>query len=133
MCGICGVVQIGGEPRQVIDADVLLRMTDAMRHRGPDDRGTYEAPGVALGKRRLAIVDVAGGHQPFLNETGDVWAVQNGEIYNHEALRHELRSRGHTLATRCDSEVLPHLYEEYGTAFDEHLRGMFGIAVWEIG
>ena len=108
-----------------------MHMTDVMTHRGPNDRGTYEAPGIALGMRRLSIVDVDGGHQPFVNERGDVWAVQNGELYNHESLRNELRARGHRLQTRCDTEILPHLYEDAGVRFAEHLRGMFGIAVWD--
>ena len=83
MCGICGVIQIGGEPREVINPATLDWMTDAMTHRGPNDRGTYAAPGVALGVRRLSVVDVEGGHQPFANESGEIWAIQNGEIYNH--------------------------------------------------
>ena len=78
MCGICGVVQLRGEPRPVLAPDALDRMTDAMIHRGPNDRGTYVDDGVALGARRLSIVDVAGGHQPFANEDGTIWAVQNG-------------------------------------------------------
>jgi len=131
MCGICGVIQLGGEPRQVIEPHVLVRMTDTMTHRGPNDRGTYQAPGVALGMRRLSIVDIEGGHQPFLNERGDVYAMQNGELYNHELLRRDLRARGHLMKTRCDTEILPHLYEEFGSRFAEQLRGMFGIALWD--
>jgi len=130
MCGICGVVQIGGgEPRVVIEPEALDRMTDAMTHRGPSDRGTYAAPGIALGVRRLSIVDVAGGHQPVANESGSVWAVQNGELYNHRELRRELT--GHQLASDCDTEILPHLYEEDGVRFPTRLRGMFGIAIWD--
>jgi asparagine synthase (glutamine-hydrolysing) len=102
-----------------------------MTHRGPNDRGLYASPGVALGMRRLSIVDVEGGHQPFMNERRDVWAVQNGELYNHDVMRHELRAQGHQLRTRCDTEVIPHLYEEVGTRFAERLRGKFGIAVWD--
>ena len=131
MCGICGVVQLGGEPRDVIDSAVLLRMTDVMTHRGPDDRGVYEAPGVALGMRRLAIVDVEGGQQPVTNERRDVWAIQNGELYNHQQLRRDLDAGGHRLHTRCDTEVIPHLYEDLGARFPVQLRGMFGIAVWD--
>ena len=131
MCGICGVIQLGGEPRQVIEPDVLMHMTDLMTHRGPNDRGTYGAPGIALGMRRLSIVDVEGGHQPFVNERGDIWAIQNGELYNHEHLRNDLRARGHRLQTRCDTEIIPHLYEDAGSRFAEQLRGMFGIAVWD--
>lgn len=130
MCGICGVVQIGnGEPRPVLAPDVLDRMTDVMTHRGPSDRGTYVADGVALGIRRLSIVDVEGGHQPFANEDGTVWAVQNGELYNHLDIRRELSK--HRFESRCDTEVIPHLYEELGPDFPKRLRGMFGIAVWD--
>jgi asparagine synthase (glutamine-hydrolysing) len=131
MCGICGVVQIGGEPRQVVAPEVLDRMTDAMTHRGPDDRGTYSHAGVALGVRRLSIVDVEGGHQPVCSEDGRVWAIQNGELYNHMGLRAGLLADGHVLETRCDTEILPHLYEHHGTRFAETLRGKFGIAVWD--
>ncbi|HEY2162223.1 MAG TPA: asparagine synthase (glutamine-hydrolyzing) [Solirubrobacteraceae bacterium] len=131
MCGICGVVQISGEPRPVIPSRVLLHMTDTMTHRGTDDRGIYEAPGVSLGMRRLSIVDVAGGHQPVANEKGDVVAIQNGELYNHELVRRNLDASGHRFHTRCDTEVIPHLYEERGPHFAEELRGMFGIAVWD--
>lgn len=131
MCGICGVIQIHGEPREPVPTEVLVHMTDVMTHRGPNDRGLYASPGVALGMRRLSIVDVEGGHQPFMNEGRDVWAVQNGELYNHEVVRKELRERGHQLDTRCDTEVIPHLYEEVGTRFAERLRGIFGIAVWD--
>jgi asparagine synthase (glutamine-hydrolysing) len=131
MCGICGVVQVGGEPRGVVAPDVLDRMTDAMTHRGPNDRGTFLAPGIALGVRRLSIVDVAGGHQPFANEDKSVWAVQNGELYNHDEIRNELRGQGHRFASRCDTEILPHLYEDAGVRFAERLRGKFGIAVWD--
>ena len=106
-------------------------MNDAMRHRGPDDSGLVIEPGAAIGARRLSIIDVAGGHQPFANEDGTVWAAQNGEIYNHVELAGRLRSSGHVLQSRCDTEVLPHLYEEQGPAFCESLRGIFAIAIWD--
>jgi asparagine synthase (glutamine-hydrolysing) len=131
MCGICGVIQLGGEPRHVVPDDVLDRMTDAMAHRGPNDRGTHVSPGASIGARRLSIVDVEGGHQPFANEDGTIWAVQNGELYNHAGLRDDMARRGHRFASRCDTEILPHLYEEHGPAFPERLRGMFGIAIWD--
>jgi asparagine synthase (glutamine-hydrolysing) len=131
MCGICGVVQIGGAPREVVAPHVLDRMIDVMAHRGPDDRGSLLAPGIALGVRRLSIVDVEGGHQPFADEGGGVWAVLNGEIYNQADLRRELRRAGHRLRSRCDTEVLPHLYEDLGPAFPERLRGIFGAGVWD--
>lgn len=110
---------------------MLDRMTDAMTHRGPDDRDALEAPGVAFGARRLSIVDVAGGHQPFLSEDGAVWGMQNGELYNHDELRRGLEAHGHRFTSCCDTEVIPHLYEERGDTFPEHLRGKFGIAVWD--
>ncbi len=106
-------------------------MTDAMTHRGPNDRGTHLADGIALGVRRLSIVDVAGGHQPIANEDGRVWAVQNGELYNHDEVRSQLTSRGHTFRTRCDTEVIPHVYEDAGIRFPERLRGKFGLALWD--
>ena len=109
MCGICGVVQVAGRSRPVLDPTVLDWMTDVMSHRGPDDRGTYIADGVALGARRLSIVDVEGGHQPFANEDGTIWAVQNGELYNHLDLRRGLVADGHTFrgpaATRRSSRI----------------------------
>src|SRR6476469_2462893 len=114
MCGICGVVQVGGEPRGVVAPDVLDRMTDAMTHRGPNDRGTFLAPGIALGVRRLSIVDVAGGHQPLANEDKSVWAVQNGELYNHAEIRNELSGQGFFFDGTAATEILPHLYEDAG-------------------
>ncbi|WP_432972003.1 asparagine synthase (glutamine-hydrolyzing) [Dactylosporangium sp. CA-233914] len=131
MCGICGVVQVDGAPRQVVLPDLLDRMTDAMAHRGPDDRGTFQADGVAFGVRRLSVVDVEGGRQPFASEDGRVVAMQNGELYNHEALRAGLRRDGHRLVSRCDTEILPHLYERDGPGFPARLRGMWGLAVWD--
>ena len=115
MCGICGVVQVSGVPRAVIERHRLDAMTDAMTHRGPDDRGTFAAPGVALGVRRLSIVDVEGGHQPVSRtRTGRSAAIQNGELYNHAAIRDAARREGHRFSSRCDTEILPHLYEDDG-------------------
>src|SRR5919204_2256443 len=131
MCGICGVVQIGGAPRPVVSENVLNRMTDVMTHRGPNDRGTYTNDGVALGVRRLSIIDVEGGHQPLSNEDGRVWAIQNGELYNHDRLRAELVRDGHVFRSRCDTEVLPHLYERDRAGYAERLRGKFATAVWD--
>ncbi|HET8606525.1 MAG TPA: asparagine synthase (glutamine-hydrolyzing) [Gaiellaceae bacterium] len=129
MCGICGVVQLDGPPRDPIAPAALDRMTDLLVHRGPDDRGTYLAPGIALGVRRLAIVDPVHGRQPVASEDGSVVAVQNGELYNHLDLRRQLP--GHRFASRCDTEVLPHLYEACGPGFPARLRGKFGLAVWD--
>src|SRR5947208_17165195 len=109
MCGICG--RIGPRAERGVAA-----MNAAMVHRGPDDDGVYvdAERALALGARRLSIIDVAGGHQPLSNEDGTVWAVLNGEVYNHPALQKRLAARGHTLATRTDTEVLVHLYEDFG-------------------
>lgn len=131
MCGICGIVQLGGEPRPVASDETLRRMTDAMTHRGPDDSGAYAADSVALGARRLSIVDLEGGHQPVASEDGSVLAVQNGELYNHASLRESLVAEGHRFRTRCDTEILPHLYERYAERYPAHLRGMFATAVWD--
>jgi len=133
VCGICGAVQVGGRPHTVLTEDALIRMTDVMTHRGPDERGLYTAPGIALGARRLSIVDVVNGHQPTASEDGRVRAVQNGEIYNHLELRRLLSGHGHTLGSSCDTEVLPHLYEDLGAEFVNRLRGMFAVAIWDAG
>ncbi|MCW3015524.1 MAG: Asparagine synthetase [Solirubrobacterales bacterium] len=106
-------------------------MTDAIAHRGPDEDGFHREPGVALGMRRLSVIDVAGSHQPIRSEDGTVHAVFNGEIYNFAALRAGLRARGHRLATDGDGETIVHLYEEYGPGFVHRLRGMFAIALWD--
>jgi asparagine synthase (glutamine-hydrolysing) len=130
VCGICGIVDLG-PPSAPADARVLEAMLAAIAHRGPDDQGLHIDAGIALGARRLSIIDVEGGHQPFANEDGTVWAAQNGELYNHVALRRELEGDGHRLRSRCDTEILPHLYERDGDRFCEALRGMFSIAVWD--
>jgi len=106
-------------------------MTDAIVHRGPDEDGHHIAPGIAMGMRRLSVIDLACSHQPLCNESGEIWAVFNGEIFNFRELRQELRARGHRLATGGDSETIVHLYEEHGTRFPARLRGMFGIALWD--
>lgn len=133
MCGICGVVQIGGLPREVVAPGTLHHMTDIMTHRGPSDRGTYTAPGIALGVRRLSIVDVEGGHQPMASEDERIWAIQNGELYNHADLRSLLAPEGHVFHTSCDTEILPHLYERFGPEYPVQLRGKFATAVWDAG
>jgi asparagine synthase (glutamine-hydrolysing) len=108
-------------------------MCQALRHRGPDDRGTYLSPGggVALAARRLAVVDVENGQQPRSNEDGTVWTVFNGEIYNHPAIGEQLATRGHLLRGRSDTEVLPHLYEDYGDGLVHAIEGMFAFAIWD--
>ena len=130
MCGICGVVQLEAPfVGPAVDASVFESMVDLMEHRGPSDSGVYAEDGVSLGVRRLSIVDVEGGHQPFSNEDGSIWAIQNGELFNHLDLRNALP--GHSLRSRCDTEIIPHLYEEYRCDFPMQLRGMFAIAVWD--
>src|SRR5262249_53222576 len=115
-----------------------ISMCDAFRHRGPDDRGVVvfpPAPGGAaagLGSRRLSIIDVAGGHQPIANEDETIWTVFNGELYNFQALRKALESRGHRFRTSSDTEVIVHLYEEKGEACVADLEGMFALAVWDV-
>lgn len=108
-------------------------MNARLRHRGPDDEGVHvdRDARVALGARRLSIIDVAGGHQPLASEDGAVWAVLNGEIYNHPALQARLREHGHRLATQTDTEVLVHLYEDYGEALVHALEGMYAFAIWD--
>lgn len=129
MCGICGVVstELHDAP---LSAHGLSAMTDAIVHRGPDSGGHYRAAGVALGMRRLSILDVDGGSQPLANEDESIWTVFNGEIYNYRDLQSQLRG-AHKLRSRGDTETLVHLYEDHGTAFPQKLRGIFGIAVWD--
>lgn len=128
MCGIAG--QVSGSEAQSGE-HVVRSMLDRLVHRGPDEEGVRRSGKATLGARRLAIIDLQAGQQPMANEDGSVIAVQNGEIYNFSALREELISSGHTLRTRNDTEVLPHLYEEHGTGMFERLRGMFAIALWD--
>jgi asparagine synthase (glutamine-hydrolysing) len=129
MCGICGKLNFNRE--KPVSGGLLKRMADTIAHRGPDDEGYYLSGPVGLGFRRLSIIDLASGHQPLSNEDGTVWIVFNGEIYNFEELRDDLLSRGHIFRTRTDTEVIVHLYEEFGPACVERLRGMFGFAIWD--
>jgi asparagine synthase (glutamine-hydrolysing) len=126
VCGIAGSTDDPG-------ARAVRAMCATMLHRGPDDEGVHTdaSSGVSIGMRRLAIMDVAGGHQPLCNEDSSVWVVCNGEIYNHPELRAQLRAGGHTFASGSDSEVLVHLYEEYGDELVQALDGMFAFALWD--
>ncbi|MGQ0643322.1 MAG: asparagine synthase (glutamine-hydrolyzing) [Gemmatimonadaceae bacterium] len=129
MCGIAGFIT---PEHRYMDARATVRaMCDAIRHRGPDDAGYFVAGDVALGMRRLSIIDVAGGQQPIANEDGSVRVVFNGEIYNFRALRTRLQRNGHHLTSSSDTETLVHLYEELGDDFVHELRGMFGFALWD--
>ena len=129
MCGIYGEVSLGAG--RTPDRDVVARSGSALVHRGPDDNDLYVTGRVALGLRRLSIIDVSGGRQPLFNEDRTVAVVCNGEIYNFRELRAALASAGHTFRTGSDAEVLVHLYEEHGDNFVTHLRGMFGFALWD--
>lgn len=128
MCGICGKVLFDRESKA--SASIVKVMADTIRHRGPDDDGFYICNQVGLGFRRLSIIDLSGGHQPLSNEDGTVWIVFNGEIYNYRDLRNELLAKGHVFKTKSDTEVIVHLYEEYGVDCVQKLRGMFAFAIW---
>ncbi len=129
MCGIAGIV--GANSEQNIDAVLVRKMCQAIVHRGPDDEGVYAAGPAALGMRRLSIIDVSGGQQPIHNEDRTVWIVFNGEIYNFLELRPELEKAGHRFYTQSDTEVVVHLYEQYGADCVRKLRGMFAFAIYD--
>src|SRR5206468_970151 len=129
MCGIVGILSL--DPRRPVDPERVQRMRDVLAYRGPDGAGLWADGPVALGHRRLAIVDLAGGHQPMANEAGSVCITYNGEIYNHLALRASLEQRGHRYRTWSDTETILHLYEEEGEKCVERLRGMFAFALWD--
>src|SRR5215472_4167053 len=112
MCGICGFYDY--KSRGLADRMVLGEMLSIIRHRGPDDFGVHLDNNLALGMRRLSIIDLSGGRQPISNEDGTITTVFNGEIYNYQALRRELQKRNHKLATSSDTEVIVHLYEDFG-------------------
>jgi asparagine synthase (glutamine-hydrolysing) len=126
MCGITGSFAMGGRP---VGGEVLDRMTATLTHRGPDAGGGVVADGVALGFRRLSMVDLDGGAQPMHSEDGDLAMVCNGEIFNHVELRAELEARGHRFRSRCDVEVLVHLYEEHGPGLLDRINGQFALAI----
>lgn len=128
MCGIFGYFHRGGRS---MPADTLRAMGESIRHRGPDDQGIFSAPGVGLGNQRLSIIDLAGGHQPFVSDDGRIVVVQNGEIFNHVELAQELARSGHPCRTHSDTEVLLRLYEREGIGFIHKLNGMFAIAIYD--
>ena len=127
MCGIAGIVRHDGKP---IDEQLLARMCDAIRHRGPDDDGFYINGSVGLGMRRLAIIDLKSGKQPIHNQDRTAWIVFNGEIYNYLELREKLEKLGHTFYTNSDTEAIVHAYDQFGVDCPNHLRGMFAFAIW---
>ena len=126
MCGLVGIVGSGAAGHEI-----LGDMRDTLCHRGPDDSGVYFDRDVALGFRRLSIIDVCTGHQPLSNETGTVWVVLNGEIYNFRELKRQLEEKGHRFSTQSDTECIVHGYEEYGDAVFSRLNGMFAISLWD--
>jgi asparagine synthase (glutamine-hydrolysing) len=129
MCGICGQLVFHG--REEVNPTLVTGMMRSMDHRGPDDEGIYSGSEAALGHKRLSIIDLSRGKQPISNEDHSVWIVFNGEIYNFKELRNQLLGRGHVFRTETDTEVIVHLYEEYGEGFLERLRGMFAFAIWD--
>src|SRR5712671_270353 len=122
MCGIVGYLNLNcpAPPEATLE-----RMTTRIAHRGPDDCRFYHDQFAHLGHRRLSIIDLSGGHQPMTNETGDLWIIYNGEIFNHADVRPELEKAGHVYSTHCDTEMVLHAYEQYGVACVERFRGMF--------
>jgi asparagine synthase (glutamine-hydrolysing) len=129
MCGIAGI--LFKDPNRNVDPALLKRLCDTMVHRGPDGEGTFTAPGIGLGHRRLSIIDLEGGAQPMGNEDGQIQVTFNGEIYNFLELQPALQAKGHAFRTRSDTESILHLYEEHGDRCVERLRGMFAFGLWD--
>ena len=129
MCGICG--KLAFDSGQKVPTELVDRMMRVISHRGPDGQGKYLSGPVGLGHARLAIIDLSTGDQPMTNEDGTIWLVYNGEIYNFQELRDGLIKKGHIFRSKCDTEVIIHLYEEYGVECASHLRGMFAFALWD--
>src|SRR5712692_8464605 len=127
MCGICGIAYRDRD--RPVEPHRLIRMRNALAHRGPDGAGIHRCGGVGLGHRRLSIIDLQGGAQPLPNENETVWVTFNGEIYNYRELTDRLTRLGHRFRTHCDTEVLVHAYEQYGVAFPAHLNGMFAFGL----
>ena len=131
MCGIAGWANLKDKPSLNHSEAVLHSMCERMKHRGPDSEGLWLGESVALGMRRLSIIDLATGEQPVYSEDKQVVVVMNGELYNFKEVRADLEKRGHKFETQTDTEILPHLYEEYGEAMLEHFSGMFVFALWD--
>jgi len=129
MCGICGIYN--AQTHEPVSSALVEHMTHLISHRGPDDSGAYLDGPLGLGFERLSIIDLGGGHQPMSNETGDIWIVFNGEIWNYKLLRKELAEKGHQFRTNSDTETIVHAYEEYGVDCVARLHGMFGFAIWD--
>ena len=132
MCGITGWASLDSHaPPPEGAKDLLHTMCERMVHRGPDSEGLFVTTGAGLGMRRLAIIDLVTGEQPVFNEDKSIAVVLNGEIYNYRELRSSLEKRGHSFRSASDTEVLPHLYEEYGDEMVRELNGMFAFALWD--
>jgi asparagine synthase (glutamine-hydrolysing) len=129
MCGICGVVH--SQTDRLIDEGILRQMNEVIRHRGPDDDGYFINSQAGLGMRRLSIIDLVTGDQPVTNEDETIWLVFNGEIYNYKSLHVDLVAKGHRFATKSDTEVIVHAYEEFGDRCPEYFNGMFAFALWD--
>ncbi|MDH5811885.1 MAG: asparagine synthase (glutamine-hydrolyzing) [Candidatus Verstraetearchaeota archaeon] len=129
MCGICG--KINFDRQQPVDPELIRRMMDLLYHRGPDGGGMYCSGSIGLGHRRLSIIDLSTGNQPMCNETGTIWVVYNGEIYNFRDLRAHLEDKGHRFKSKSDTEVILHAFEEWGPESVKKLRGMFAFALWD--
>jgi asparagine synthase (glutamine-hydrolysing) len=129
MCGIAGIISLNS--RNPVDPEILRDMTESIAHRGPDDQGFFTTPEVGLGARRLSIIDLTGGDQPISNENETMWIVFNGEIYNYQFLQNLVKQKGHILKTKSDTEVILHLYEEFGADCLHHLSGIFAFAIWD--
>lgn len=130
MCGIAGVMDLAG--KRTVPEGMVERMSRALIHRGPDEAGYFHRPGIAMASRRLAIVGVEDGQQPVNNEDMNVFAVFNGEFFDYPEQRAGLVSRGHRIRTHCDTEIIPHLWEESRENMFERMRGQFAVAVFDI-
>src|SRR3989338_7419869 len=124
MCGICGVCGLD-------DRNLIKKMAEVIKHRGPDDEGFYIDKDIMLGHKRLSIIDIKTGHQPIFNEDKSIVIVYNGEVYNFKELRQELEKNGHRFYTNTDTEVIVHAYEEYGDNCPSYFNGMFAFAIWD--
>src|SRR4051812_25406060 len=129
MCGIAGIIDLTGH--RPVPPDLLRRMADAILHRGPDEDGYLEAPGVGLANRRLSIVGLADGKQPITNEDGSVVTVYNGEFFDYPERKAELEAKGHRFRTHCDTELIPHLWEDHQEDMLPRLHGQFALALWD--
>jgi len=130
MCGIAGILSFSADS-PLVRSDIIERMRDTMPHRGPDDSGAYRDAHIALGQRRLSIIDLAGGMQPMSNPEQNIWVLNNGEIYNYQEIRAALEPKGYVFRTESDTEAIIHAYCAYGEGVAEHLRGMFAAAIWD--